>query len=401
MSMKTVVVSVLGLSRAVGELFQSGEEGAGKSCLCYRFMHPNFDDYVSDHSSILALHEFESPSINNDHFVYWGSKKQSYTNRGKEHSLLMHVVEHTIFYQDVTSTPFNVHTKPDDVTVYARKAVGSIESSGKTSYMTRDALCLSETFSAENYPRKISGVTRGFMVVVDTSLYGVRFESQFQRAEMICHRLAKSKRKFILVSTKQDQVVAVSLEKLRGLRRKHNAILVETSASCNYNIDVTFRVIAGAVLGEGKLSDDVPSYLQAAQNLLSAKASAKRLFRGFIGNRVQVSCERLKSLSETEQYQNCMAVVGKFESDKLIALRLLEVRNKEVGSYYGVSENREMRQEFLEEFLDERQDLKIYSKDLNRSAEKEKEREKDPSVNGLSENLSRYEREKEKRGYIG
>ena len=368
MSMKTVVVSVLGLSRAVGELFQSGEEGVGKSCLCFRFMHPNFDDYVSDHPSILALHEFESSSINNDHFIYWGSKKESYTIRGKERLLHMHVVEHTVFYQDVTSTPFSVRTKPNDVTVYAHRAVGSLESAGKISYMTRDALCLPETFSAEDYPRKISGLPRGFVVVVDTSLDGVRFETQFNRVEKICHHLTISKRKFILVSTKQDRVVAASLEKLRGLRRKHSAILVETSASCNYNIDAAFRVIGGAVLGEGKLSDDVPSYLQAAQNLLSAKASAKRLFRGFIDNRVQMSCERMGALSETEQYRSCAAVVGKFESDKLIALRLLEVRNKEVESYCGVLENSEMRQEFLEEFLDERQDLTVYSKDLHRSA---------------------------------
>ena len=47
MSMKMVVVSVLCLRRAVGELFKSSDEGVGKSCFCYRYMYAKFDDYVS------------------------------------------------------------------------------------------------------------------------------------------------------------------------------------------------------------------------------------------------------------------------------------------------------------------------------------------------------------------
>ena len=363
MSTKTVVVCVLGLSRETGHSFQTGE-GVGKSCLCSRFMHPGCDDYVSEHPSILALHEFESAAINNVHFVYWGSNKQTYSSRGKERSVLIHVVEHTVFYQDVTSQPFTILTKPDEVSSYARRAMAQIESPGKVSYRTRDAICL-DTYPTERYPSKISGMARGFIVVVDVSIEGVRFDSQLERADRICQSLNK-RRKFILIAAKRDNYVPSSLEKLRELKKKYHTVLVETSASCNFNVAVAFRAIAGKVLQESKLQDDIPTYGQAAQNHLLEKASAKRLFRGFLSNWAQDSSERISNLEGTEQYKACQLVLGKYETDKIIALWLLQVRNHEIESYSGVNESADLRLEFLEEFLDMRSDLMLYAEDLRR-----------------------------------
>lgn len=363
MSTKTVVVCVLGLSRETGHSFQTGE-GVGKSCLCYRFMHPGFDGYVSEHPSILALHEFESAAINNVHFVYWGSNTQTYSSRGKERSVLIHVIENTVFYQDVTSQPFTILTKPDDVSSYVRRAMAQIESPGKVSYRTRDAICL-DTYPTERYPHKISGMARGFIVAVDVSMEGARFDAQLDRTEKICHSLNKGRRKFVFVATKRDSYVPSSLEKLRELKKKYHTILVETSASCNYNVAVAFRAITGKIL-DNKLQDDIPTFGQAAQNLLLEKASAKRLFKGFLGNFIQDSSERISNLESTEQYKACELVMGKFETDKLIALRLLEVRNHEIESYSGVSESSDLRLEFLEEYLDIRPDLMAYAEDLKR-----------------------------------
>ena len=103
------VACVVGLSRGSNEPF-STHSGVGKSCLCYRFVYPGFDDYVDDHQSILALHEFESSAINWDHFLYWGSVFKHFPIKGSKSSshaiIQVHVIEQTVFYQDETSQPF-------------------------------------------------------------------------------------------------------------------------------------------------------------------------------------------------------------------------------------------------------------------------------------------------------
>ena len=48
--------------------------GAGKSCLCNRFVRPNRDDLCLSHSSIMTNSDFGSSVVNNDHYLYWGEK---------------------------------------------------------------------------------------------------------------------------------------------------------------------------------------------------------------------------------------------------------------------------------------------------------------------------------------
>ena len=49
-------------------------QGAGKSCLCNRFIEPTHDKLYCEHHSVLNLSEFGSNVINNTHFLYWGEK---------------------------------------------------------------------------------------------------------------------------------------------------------------------------------------------------------------------------------------------------------------------------------------------------------------------------------------
>lgn len=50
-------------------------QGAGKSCLCNRFVRPKRDDLCLNHTSLLNHSDFGSSVVNNDHFLYWGEKK--------------------------------------------------------------------------------------------------------------------------------------------------------------------------------------------------------------------------------------------------------------------------------------------------------------------------------------
>ena len=49
-------------------------QGAGKSCLCNRFIQVTQDRFNKEHTSVLNLSEFGSNVINNTHFLYWGEK---------------------------------------------------------------------------------------------------------------------------------------------------------------------------------------------------------------------------------------------------------------------------------------------------------------------------------------
>jgi len=49
-------------------------QGAGKSCLCNRFVRPKKDDLKLNHTSVLNHSEFGTNVINNTHFLYWGEK---------------------------------------------------------------------------------------------------------------------------------------------------------------------------------------------------------------------------------------------------------------------------------------------------------------------------------------
>jgi len=221
-SCPNLVVCVLGLSREKGEKF-SQKRGIGKSCLCYRFMHPGHDDYIDEHSSLLALHEFENPVINSVHFLYWGSTTKRYSIHGglKEQRIQFHVIEHTVFYQDVTSHPFKTLTKPDSLEYYIRRATTHIESPGKISYKSRDTISLRHEYVWQTYPSGISGLPRGFIVVIDVSQNGTDFAKQIVRAERIMEYLLKHRRKFVIVATKRDVFNPASMSRVQHLKKKY------------------------------------------------------------------------------------------------------------------------------------------------------------------------------------
>lgn len=356
-----ICVCVLGLSRGERLSFHSGE-GVGKSCLCYRLMHPGHDEYVQDHPSLLALHEFESSVINNDHFVYWGSSTQVFARSGKERPVAIHVVENTVFYEDVTSLPFNSQrSQPDDVNKYVRRAIAYLESPGKVSYCTRDSIGLQDdSYQAQQYPSNINSLSRGYLIAVDVSLTGVAFDAQMQRVEKMLPLLRK-KKGLILVATKRDNYSATSLEILKEFKKKQGITLIETSAHSNYNVAAAFRAVAAKVVSERV---EVPSFEEAAQAQLLEKTRLRGHFRDFLKKFSNNSSSRLAAVNKTEEYKKCRSCIGNYETNKLFALHLLELRNREM--YAGAYDDPERREEFLEEFVEDHPDFTPYKEDANK-----------------------------------
>ena len=362
-----LVACVVGLSRGRGESFNQ-HQGIGKSCLCYRFIHPGFDDYIEEHQSLLALHEFENAVFNNVHFIYWGSvvKKFPTKNSEKYAPVKFHVIEQTVFYQDVTSQPFTIITKPDSLDHYIKRITGPIESPGKLSYKSRND---TDGYSRkQQYPSGLSGLVRGFMVVLNVSMSDYEFEDQLERAEQLLDYLTKHKLKFIIVATKRDNYDLDSLEQAYELKHKYHTQLVETSANGNLNVHDAFRILACKTLHKKPhgLNDVIPTYEDAAHNILKAKSHVKQSFQSFLTKCILNSDEQLGSLQDNKVYRECKLLIGKNETEGLFAVHVLQLYNKKISMYVGVSDNPDMRREFLEGFVEQRPDLAEYSQYLRR-----------------------------------
>ena len=359
------VVCVVGLTNTTKEIYGT-RPGVGKSCLCFRFAYPSHDVYVDSHPSIVALHEFESPVINCSHFLYWGSPLKTYPVKGGELSVRYHLLEHSVIYQDITSKPFNLVTRPDTVECYIKRIIGPIESSGKHSYYSRDDITESNRYTKLQYPRGLSKLLRGFLVVFDVSVSGKELETQCKRVEPILEYLYKHKRKFVIVVTKRDNFQVPALDRAYEMRKKFRTHLVETSAKENLNVEEAFRILAQRVLMRSAqgLSDTVLHYDRAAQLSIIQRGSAKRSLVTYLTKKVSDCDERLSSIQASEEFKECVQWVGTFESGQIFALHVLKLYNRKVDTYAGTHENPEIRLEFLEDFVDQRTDLSAYKKDL-------------------------------------
>ena len=365
--MQDCVVCVVGLSNNEKEPFAT-RPGVGKSCLCFRFGYPGFDSYIDAHPSLLALHEFEHPVINSSHFLYWGSPVKTFPGKGGEVSVRFHLLEQTVFYQDVTSQPFNSVTRPDNVDHYIRRVIGPIESPGKHSYYSRDDICSMGRYTRFQYPTNLTKKPRGFVVVFDVSLADKELEMQCRRVEPLLEYLCKAKKKVVLAVTKRDCHKLMSLQKAHELHKKYKVSLIETSANDNLNVDEVFRVLVKQILGKkvSGLADQIQKYDEAARHNLIERGSAKRSFTSFLKKRITDSSDTVVTISYSEEYKTCTKVIGFEQCSRLFAQHVLELYNTKVDSYAGVEENPTMRQEFLEDFVDSRYDLDKHKPELRR-----------------------------------
>ena len=351
------VACVVGQSRGPLELF-SRHQGIGKSCLCYRFFYPAVDEYVDDHQSILALHEFESYVVNNEHFLYWGSIVKHFPVKGQKSlhaTIKVHVIEQTVFYQDETSLPFQKAER------YIKRLLGPLDSPGKVSYKSRNDIALSS--EAQQYPSKLSKLPRGFMVVLDVSLFGNEFDAHLQRTTELLDYLVKHKQKFILVATKRDDSNHTSLNRAHELRKKYRTILVETSASGNKNIREAFRLMASKVIKKPvELNDSVTSYEEANHRGLMMRGHVKKAFQTYLQEEVLDPEMDLHSLSDVPEYVECKKLTGMFDAGWLFATHIMEIYN----DAYSNNGSTETQRDYLENFVKRRSDFLPYLQHLKR-----------------------------------
>uniref|UniRef100_A0A0N4ZBY7 G domain-containing protein n=1 Tax=Parastrongyloides trichosuri TaxID=131310 RepID=A0A0N4ZBY7_PARTI len=247
-----ITVSVVGLS---GPSYFKGISGVGKSCLCNRFCRQNYDDYSSEHASILSQADFcGSPVINNDHWLWWGDIPLDplITDSLKMKTTHIRVIEQTEFLSDETYNSIThkaSHEQKNLNDYLQRSARVKMESQGKLMYISTDQLGQEDDYpKVELTDGKIT--VDAFIVVLDpvhTKDRNIKFTSLFT-IELV-KVLHKTKKPIFFAATKCDIADEGYLESLQSIFNNKEwkispIYCVETSAHNNVNVKELFYYIA-------------------------------------------------------------------------------------------------------------------------------------------------------------
>ena len=248
--MKAAAIHVAGLSGSRPDRY----EGPGKSCLCYRFIYPSEAEFISEHSSVLSLSEFQGEVILGEHNVYWGSRSlslQQKKGKAREEVITVEVVEHTEFLQDVTNVPFSCGSKLS----YAERVLKDKIKGGKQSFKSRELLGFSSDYNSVLAPAKINQLPRGLLLVADCSRGGNCLREYFQKQLQLLDDILRLKKKdkvrieAAIVATKCDELDAERVADVEKLAKRHKVPFYQCSAKENVSVVECFAALSARVLG--------------------------------------------------------------------------------------------------------------------------------------------------------
>ena len=158
----------------------------------------------------------------------------------------------------------------------------------------------------------------------------------------------------------------VCCSRMRGLTRKYIRENVCVKGKPNFTIshfcqwvnDSSFAVsiyIYIPVLSRHVTSSRPISTYENA--FYEEKAYVKRAFQKYLKQRVTNCNEQLHSVTDSEEYQNCVLLNGRLETDTLFAIAVLHLYNIQEVPSCGGSEDALMRRELLEDFIVNRKDI--------------------------------------------
>ncbi|XP_065907026.1 uncharacterized protein [Dysidea avara] len=220
---KHLVISVVGLSGCGPDVYK----GPGKSSLCFNLLHPA--EFLKDHPSVLTQDQFESKVINQQHYIYWGSKTECYyqlprskkvTNEKIQVVVSFEIFEQTEFLEDVTKRSFPVDQE------YAKRAFKLHKASQKVSFKTLDLIFSPEKYNISIAP-DIKSMTCGYIFTVDVGKDCPTFQHQLKLMEKMI--TPKHRNKFVIAATKYDNLDPNHFEELRRVANDLKVEVVPTS----------------------------------------------------------------------------------------------------------------------------------------------------------------------------
>ena len=237
MTTKDLVVYVTGISG----MCSKGYTGCGKSCLCRQFM---YNEYMEEAYSTLGQAEFESHVINQQHTIYWGQKKQTYSLSNEEMNMQLvtvnfEVFEHTTLYQDDTNEPFHGH---DNYEGQSFTPYTSFQNKHAfRSRMHMDTLNLETNDSKRFLPS--SNVPVAYLYVVDVSQSCSIFEAQMQLMSRLV-RSIQNTHCCVVAASKFDTHCEKNVKFLESFANAMNVAVIKCSSKHNANVDTAFECLA-------------------------------------------------------------------------------------------------------------------------------------------------------------
>lgn len=328
---RLISVAVVGLS---GGEKEKGDLGAGKSCLCNRFIQPLADDYSVDHISMFSQSDFSGRVVNNDHFLYWGEVKKI-NDEGTDFHI--NVVEQTDFIDDASFQPFRGSGKSDS---YVKRCVNAkLVSAEKLQYICKDQLALEKEYEQRVMPDGRFNV-EGFLVVFDVSLVPNRvIERQVETTASIINHALRTKRPVVIAATKcdeADEVLVRELERLvnRKELKSYNVPVVETSSHENINVDQAFFTLA-QLIDKSRGRSRIVSYMEAAharRELLDAATEGYvRLLRQEVRDYGVLWGTVVKKLFQYHEYQAYASLFGKESAQRLFRRHVKKLKDEYLG----------------------------------------------------------------------
>lgn len=328
---KTIRVAVCGLTSSTFAGLSG--QGAGKSCLCNRFIRPKRDDLHLDQTSVLNHSEFGSNIINNTHFLYWGEKSLGLED-GQD--VVFQIIEHTEFVDDSSLKPFP-STKP----YHKRCTQLKLQSGGKITYIEPDQLALPEQYEdvVGKFPDKF--LVDGFILCVDVSSSFTDAQSpQKEIFERLLQNLLPTKKPIVVALTKYDRAkepsVAVVNEVLAHCKKQ--LPVVEVSALRGVNVDMCFLVLAHLVDPKKPKTRIIP-YSEAKSHLDDRIRKNEVSFQQVLDQQVKdfaagitAACE---SVSTQMEFQLLRELCGTERVQQLVRGKLGYLKRERVEVWQG------------------------------------------------------------------
>ncbi|XP_044740901.1 rho GTPase-activating protein 190 isoform X2 [Chrysoperla carnea] len=325
---RAISVSVVGLS---GSERDKGHTGAGKSCLCNRFIRSSADDYSVDHISVLSQTDFSGRVVNNDHFLYWGEVSKNCEEGG---DYTFQVIEQTEFLDDASFQPF----KGGKMEPYVKRCASTkITSAEKLMYICKNQLGIEKEYEQKVLPDGKLNID-GFICVFDVSVVPSRtLEKQVEMITTILNNLLKTKKPVVLVTTKNDdanEMYVREAEKLVQRKEYKGALqMVETSAHENVNVDLAFLLLA-QIIDRSKVRAKIVPYCEAyrmRKELMDAATETfTRLIRAYVTEPRTLWAHASKKLATHKDWVYFVQLFGMDGTQKLFRRHIKKLKDEQL-----------------------------------------------------------------------
>ena len=219
---KHLAITVVGLSGCGPDVYK----GPGKSSLCFNLLHPA--EFCKDHSSVMNQDQFESKAINQQHYVYWGSKTEYYyqmprskkgTGEKTQVAVAFEIFEQTEFLEDVTKRSFPAELE------YSKRAFKLPKVTQKISFKSLDLVFSPEKYNVSIAP-DVKNMSCGYIFVVDVGKNCPTFPHQLKLMQKM---VPKHRNKFVVAATKYDDLEPSNFAELERVAKELKVDVIPTS----------------------------------------------------------------------------------------------------------------------------------------------------------------------------